>query len=153
MLSEVLRLRQLLERTYQGDAWHGPSVQAVLSDLSVSQALCRLGGSHNSAELVRHMTAWRRFVILRLEEATTYELSDEVNWTTVNHLDESTWQQTRRELEQSQNDLLSSLESMKQERLSQPVAHRSYDYYTLLHGIIQHDIYHLGQIRLLSSYA
>ena len=153
MLSEPQRIGQLLERTYAGDAWHGPSVRQTLADLSTARAVQRLNDSHNVAELVRHMTAWRNFVINRLEGNTSYELSEEDNWSTINHLSQPRWEQLRVALDQSQQQLLRLLEDLEEARLYQPVARRSYDYYVLLHGIIQHDVYHTGQIQLLSKKA
>ena len=38
------------------------------------------------------------------------------------------------------------------EILSQKVGKRNYTFYTLMHGIIQHDLYHLGQIILTKQY-
>ena len=153
MSSEVERISQLLERTYQGDAWHGPSVQTVLSDLSSTQALHRIGDSHNAVEIVRHMTAWRNFVIQRLAGNDTYELTEAANWSTVSSLSEAEWQHTLDELDRSQRGLLAALHQQKEEQLTKLVAHRSYSYYVLLHGIIQHDTYHLGQVRLLGHHA
>ena len=153
MSLEVQRIRQLLERTYAGDAWHGPSVRVVLSDLSAAQALQRTGGSHNSVEIVQHMTAWRNFAIQRLEGTTDYEVAEEINWSSIHSLSEADWQQVGESLDQSQHNLLTLLDSQEATLLNEPVASRLYDYYVLLHGIIQHDLYHLGQIRLLSSHA
>lgn len=152
MPSEVQRIRQLLERTYEGDAWHGPSVRQILTSLSPTQALQRIGDSHNAIELVWHMIAWRDFVIQRLKGDNAYELSEEDNWPSVRFLSEAEWQQAQGALDQRQHNLLAALDHLPTERLEETVAHRSYNYYVLLQGIIQHDLYHAGQIRLLTQY-
>ena len=152
MPSEVQRIRQLLERTYDGDAWHGSSVRQILTSLSPTQALQRIGDSHNAIELVWHMIAWRGFVIQRLKGDDTYELSEEDNWSSICSLSQAAWQQAQDALAQRQQDLLTALDRLPVERLEKTVAYRSYNYYVLLQGIIQHDLYHVGQIRLLTQY-
>ena len=54
-------------------------------------------------------------------------------------------------LRQSQLKLLEAAANFPDERLGELVPSKTqrYTYYTLLHGITQHDIYHLGQIALL----
>ena len=96
------------------------------------------------------MTAWRNFVIQRLMGNTTYELTEAVNWSPTHSLSDTEWQRIQRDLDQSQRRLLVSLDQLEDKKLAEPVDHRSYDYYVLLHGIIQHDLYHIGQIKLLS---
>ena len=152
MPSEVARIRSLLARTYEGDAWHGPSVCTVLDALSASQALRLINNSHNAAELVHHMTAWRNFVIQRLTGDAAYELSEAQDWSVISQLTDAHWQEARRALDQSQQKLLDLLEHLPEAHLDKTVAYRSYNYYILLHGSIHHDLYHLGQIRLLAKF-
>jgi len=45
---------------------------------------------------------------------------------------------------------MDALEHMSDERLNDEVHGKAYDYYTLVHGVIQHDLYHLGEISLLA---
>jgi len=92
------------------------------------------------------MTAWRKFVISRITGNTTFEVTDDLNFPK-----ETDWQKAVHELEQSQIDLLAAVEKFPGPRLEEIVPHSSYQYsfYTLLHGIIHHDLYHTGQIMLI----
>ena len=54
-MSETERIAQQLERTWAGDAWHGPSLKELTDGLTANQAAAR------TARLVRRVTAalWR----------------------------------------------------------------------------------------------
>jgi len=106
----------------------------------------RISNSHSISELVAHMTTWRNFVTKRLNGDSLYEVSDAENFPLV--LD---WEQTLRELKESQLNLLAALKAFPESKLFTTVPTRKYDFYTMLHGIAQHDIYHTGQITLLKK--
>lgn len=147
--TETQRIKALLIQTYEGDAWHGPSIKSVLDNINVTIASRRLPGSHNIIEMVRHMVIWREFVIARLEGHDAYDVIADENWTHVAELEAFAWLEATEKMEKSQERLVNLLDQMTDDRLSETVANRCYDYYTLLHGIIQHDLFHLGQIVLL----
>jgi uncharacterized damage-inducible protein DinB len=62
------------------------------------------------------------------------------------------WQSILRSLKNTQKSLVDSLNNAGDETLKQKVFHRKYNISYLLNGIIQHDVYHLGQLMLLSKY-
>jgi uncharacterized damage-inducible protein DinB len=92
-----------------------------------------------------HMTAWRIFVIKKLEGDQEYKVAEEMNFPSSNN-----WSEALQALDDSQAALLQALESFDNARLYEIVRHSSYNYsyYTLLHGLIHHDLYHAGQIAL-----
>jgi hypothetical protein len=56
------------------------------------------------------------------------------------------------ELSLSQEELITELEKREDDEfLEEIVPGREYDYYTMLHGILQHDLYHAGQISILKK--
>lgn len=147
--TETQRIKELLIQIYEGEAWHGPSIKRILENISVAIAAQRLPGSHNIIEMVRHMVIWRQFVIARLEGDNAYDVIADENWTHVDELQAFAWFEATEKLEKSQERLVALLDQMPDTRLYETVANRPYNYYTLLHGILQHDVYHLGQIVLL----
>jgi len=56
-------------------------------------------------------------------------------------------------LQESQKELIEAAAKFPEERYGElvPSKVQKYTYYTLLHGIMQHDIYHLGQIAILKK--
>ena len=47
------------------------------------------------------------------------------------------------------DDLVASLAGFPDERLSDTVPGRDYSFYFLLHGAVQHNLYHAGQMAML----
>ena len=152
MNQEVTRITRMLRNIYEGEAWHGPSIQQVLTDITPQQALLALTGSHNIVELIWHMTAWRNFVIRKLQGEDGYELSGDENFKDITNITDEAWASAKQALEESQHRLVSLLSQENDDKLKKKVGNRAYDYYTLLHGMMQHDVYHLGQIVLLRKH-
>jgi uncharacterized damage-inducible protein DinB len=144
--SEVQKIINTLRHTYEKDAWHGPAVKEALADVSADVIHARIGNSHSIIELVAHMAAWRNYVAEKLKGNDSFELSDEQNFP-----EETDWNRTLASLEQSQYNLIQALEETPDDRLQQVVPNRKFKFYTMLHGIIHHDLYHIGQIMLLKK--
>ena len=62
---------------------------------------------------------------------------------------EEAWGEAREGLRRSQDELLAALDGLDDGRLEEIVPGRDYSVYVLLHGVVQHDVYHAGQIALL----
>lgn len=140
-----------LKSIYEGPAWHGPAVKEVLGKLNSSDMLKATDKSHNVVEIIEHMTAWRIFALKKLQKDAGYTVSDEANFKQISTQDETTWDNALKALEESQEKLLSALEEVNDDLLKETVPGSKYTFYFLLHGIIHHDAYHLGQIILLGK--
>ncbi len=147
-MQEIKNLGNLIQRVYNGKAWHGPSIMDVLKDVDDSTARKKLGNSHSLVQLVLHMVSWRTFVTKRLLGDSAFELTDDQNFPP-----ETDWPTAMKKLEDSQAELLRALDAVTSDQLHEAVANRKYDFFILLHGIIHHDIYHIGQIQLIKKYA
>lgn len=147
-MTEIERIARLLTKTFNKGAWYGPTVREVLALVSPAQANARAGKSHSIIELVLHMVSWRTFVTRRLRGDETFQVSGDQNFPAAGAV---TWQEAVRQLEESQADLEDAVRNFQEEKLGDLVPNSShkYTFYTLIHGIIQHDIYHVGQIQLI----
>lgn len=146
MNSEVERITRMLEKTFNKSPWYGPSVMSIVSEVTPAKANRRAGASHSIIELILHMTSWRIFATNRLAGDDTYEVAEGMNFPKP-----GSWDEAVQKLNQSQAELLAAAKAFPDGRLGElvPSASHKYTYYTLLHGIIQHDIYHIGQIQLI----
>jgi uncharacterized damage-inducible protein DinB len=150
MATEIERITRMLEKTFDKHPWYGPSVMDVLSEVTQAEASRRAGQSHSIIELVLHMTSWRTFAIRRLQGDHAFQVSDQVNFP-----EPTSWDEALNKLKQSQAELVAAARDFSESRLSDLVPSNShkYTYYTLLHGIIQHDVYHIGQVQLIRKSA
>ena len=68
---EVEHLADVFEHSFSGDAWHGPSLMAILKDVDARKAAARpIGAAHSIWELVLHITGWEEAIRRRIEEKT-----------------------------------------------------------------------------------
>ncbi len=148
--TELSRIINMLQNAYDGAAWHGASIMEILEKITAKQAFQPSEHIHRICELVQHITGWRVFAIKRLEGDAFYEVSQFDNWKTFKNPNEDTWEEIKADLAESQKNILAALEKISDDRLNDEVEGKAYNYYTLIHGVIQHDLYHLGEIALLA---
>lgn len=152
---ETLRIIDLINDTYESEeAWHGPSLVASLRDVSPAVAEARLTpNTHSIAEIVYHITTWRIFVARKLQGDAEFDIvTADKDWKVFGMVDDFEWETLQMELSLSQDELVTLLEQMEDDAyLEEIVPGRNYSFYTLLHGIIHHDLYHAGQISLIKK--
>jgi uncharacterized damage-inducible protein DinB len=151
-MKEAERIADQLRRAMQGEAWHGPSLREILAGVTAQQAAARpVAAAHSIWELVHHITAWERIVLRRMGGETVKDVSTEVNWPPVFETSEAAWQRAMAALEESNRRLCDAIAQMPEERLRERVPGKQDSFYIELHGIVQHDLYHAGQIALLKK--
>ena len=148
--AEISRIITMLHNTYNGAAWHGASVMEILNKLTVKQAFHESKHIHRICELVQHMVTWRIFVYQRLQGNNTFEVTKNEDWKDFANADSSTWEEVKENLSKSQQSLIEILEQAEDSLLDEQVEGKAYDNYTMIQGVIQHDLYHLGEIALLA---
>lgn len=148
---EIPFIIEQFEDMYQGDPWFGRNAKALLSEVDESIAFEKPNDQHSILELVWHMNNWREFALSRLrkdyeQDVHYYESND---WSKLDHTDKSLWDRANKRFHETHAELIKSIEVLSEEILNEIVDGRKYTYKKLLHGILQHDIYHLGQIAFL----
>lgn len=152
LMNEMERIVDQLKRAFESDAWHGPSVREVLEGVDSRQAAERpIAAAHSIWELVLHMAAWSETVRGRLEGERIDE-PEAGDWPKLERTDDPAWAEARRWLEQSDRELRQAIAAFPPAGLDQPASPgASYSAYVLIHGAVQHYIYHAGQIALLKK--
>ncbi len=141
-----------LEINFRGDAWHGPSLMRLLADVTAEQAAAKpIQNAHSIWELVLHIKVWKDAPRRRLA-GETFEQIPEEDWPEVIDTSEGAWEDTLKELEASHEKLAEAVSKLDDSQLHQPATGQDYSNYFMIHGVIQHDLYHAGQIALLKKY-
>jgi uncharacterized damage-inducible protein DinB len=153
-MSEAVRIADQLRRAFDGDAWHGDSLFEILKGVTAAQAAARpIKNAHSIWELVLHITAWDGAVQRRLGGAAV-ELSDAENFPPVGDTTEAAWRKTLKELRRVHEELGKTVATLPDSRLDLIVPGKQgahYTFYYMLHGVVQHELYHAGQIALLKK--
>ena len=155
---EVARIIDQLDREHGGDAWHGTPLRQLLAGVDYSQASVRaFEGVHTIWEIVLHMTAWKNEVRRRLGGAPAGEPT-EGDWPTPAAAGPQTWCEAVDALEDAHRALVAVIARIPDSQLVAPTndsrereTGKGVSHYVLLHGIVQHDVYHSGQIALLKK--
>jgi uncharacterized damage-inducible protein DinB len=148
---EIARITDQLKRAFEGNAWHGPALFEILEDVDATAAVRRpITDAHTIWELTLHVAGWDGVVLRRLRgnEAT---LGGEENFPVVADAGTSAWKKAVQLLRRNHEELLNELSTMPDSRLSERVPGKDYDIYFMLHGTVQHALYHAGQIALLKK--
>jgi uncharacterized damage-inducible protein DinB len=152
-VSEVDRIVDQLDRALDGPAWHGPSIMRALHGVGATEAAARpVADRHSIWELVGHLSAWTREVIGRLEGRRPRDLPPDENFPAAAEVDEAHWRRAVADLRAAHGELRRLVEDLPPERLDEALPDpdgEPWTVYATLHGLIQHDLYHAGQIALL----
>ena len=151
-MTETHRINSQLKRAYQGEAWHGPSLRELLAEVSHTQAARKpVPDAHGIWELVEHIIAWEEIVRRRLAGEVVTDVPDEINFPAINDASEAAWQATLQRLAISNQALRDGIKECDDAKLEALVPGQEYTNYFMLHGVIQHTLYHAGQIALLKK--
>jgi uncharacterized damage-inducible protein DinB len=151
MMTEIARILDQLKRAYTGEAWHGPSVAEILTGITAQQAATHhFNEAHSIWEIVLHIAAWMQACRRRLE-GDRAQLTDAEDWPTVTRTDDRAWQVAKEATTQAYDQLISAISLIDDSKLDQPIIEGMSSVYVTLHGVIQHTLYHAGQIALLKK--
>lgn len=150
-MSELQRIVDQMDRAFSGDAWHGPSLITLLDRISAEEASKHpLPQAHSIWEIVHHIRAWHTIVRHRLKHDAV-EVTCESDWPPVWETGEIAWRRALDDLAESRNRLRQTVEELRDDQLEEKPAHCHDSCYVMLHGVIQHDLYHAGQIAILKK--
>jgi len=150
-MSEIKRIVDQMDRAFAGDAWHGPSLESLLDGISAEDASKHpVRGAHSIWELVNHVAAWNSIVRQRAEGAAV-EVSTEMDWPPVWEATEMTWQRSLEHLRECRARFRAAVQKLPEDKLDEIAPGKDHSLYVMLHGAIQHDLYHAGQIAVLKK--
>ena len=158
-ISEVERIRDQFRRAFEGEAWHGPSVLALLDGVTAQQAAAHpIQGAHSIWELTLHIAAWESACKRRLE-GDPAQLTDEEDWQAIpdtgDDTSEAAWEQTKQQMINTHRELMEAIARLDESRLNEPIIKDPNipfsSVYVTLHGGVQHDLYHAGQIAIVKK--
>ncbi|MES2891894.1 MAG: DinB family protein [Bacteroidota bacterium] len=150
-MKETTRIKELVDDLYDGHPWLDVTILNTLRPLSATQAAKKIQGNGNSIwEILNHLVAWRFAVLERVKGNTLNSPADNFFHPITDSSDKA-WQETLAKLEASQEAWRNFLDNFNEADFEATYPSNNLSYYKHIHGIIQHDAYHLGQIVLLAK--
>jgi uncharacterized damage-inducible protein DinB len=151
-MKETARIADQSRRAYAGKAWHGPSLKLLLRGVAAQQAAARpIPGAHTIWELVLHIAAWDRVAAERIRGGKRTSLPASENFPVVTDTSEAAWKKTLANLEEANRDLRDAIAKCPPAKLDRKLGGGDYSFYVTMHGSVQHDLYHAGQIAILKK--
>ena len=153
MTTECLRIADQLRRAFTGEPWHGSPLRELLAGIAAKQACQRpLPAAHTIWELVLHFEVYVQAACEVVGGVPMPQIyGTPPDWRPVLDNSAAAWSAATDRLFQSAERLAKGIEGFTDERLMDTVPGREYDFYYLFHGIVQHSLYHAGQIALLKK--
>jgi uncharacterized damage-inducible protein DinB len=153
-MSQTARLADQIRRAFYGEAWVGDALMEILSRVNAEIAAAHpFKNVHSIWELVLHVAAWDG-AVRRRTAGQAVSLTDKQNFPPINDKSEAAWRAALELLRNTHDDLVKAVSEFSDDRLQEQVPGKRepyYNYYYMFSGIVQHELYHAGQIMILKK--
>ncbi len=151
-MPESERISEQLRRALRGEAWHGPSLGEILNGVTAEEAAARpVPAAHSIWELALHIAAWGEIVLRRIGGEPVMDVPPEEDWPAIGEKGEEAWRRAVERLVRGHEELVEVIAQLPDARLEEGVPGHDYSLYVLLHGQVQHLLYHAGQMAILKK--
>lgn len=151
MNKELQSIIRNLENTLDSTPWYGRPVYEILREVESSFAYEKPSpGSHSLIELLYHMLTWAEFTLKRIEKDKINDLAafEKLDWRDIDPMLHD-WDEALAAFIATHQQIIAILQTKDDAFLDEKVDYREYNFRFLLNGLIQHNIYHLGQVAFL----
>ena len=147
-MSRMERIADTYRAVTLGEAWYGPNVAELISKTSADDATKPpLPGAHSVAVLLQHMLLWNERARNTSDTCPMPKWEADKEWAEP----QIPWKELIEKWNKSRDLLEERLRAFPDADLQKQTPGRTYPYETLFEGIVQHAIYHSGQIAMILS--
>ena len=154
MSKETQYIVKSFESTLTGRPWFGRGVYEIIGEIDESIVKMKPNdNSHSLLELVWHMNTWAEFTLANLEGRSTDDLKaiEKNDWRDLDPIEHS-WKTGVNQLKSIHERIIGLLNKKDDDSfLGDMVPGRQYNFRFMLNGLVQHNIYHLGQVAYIKK--
>ena len=146
----------IIDRAYNRQSWHGTNLRGSIRGLTPGVAAWRPGrGRHNIWELVVHAAYWKYTVWRRLtgEKRGSFPVEGSNWFVRPEERSEKAWRADVALLDRTHAALRRAIAALPSRKLHAKPAGIAISNFAIMAGIAAHDLYHAGQIQLLTRLA
>lgn len=154
MNKEIQSITRNLQRVNSGQPWYGRPVYELLDEVKADKVFEKPGkDGHSMIELLYHLVTWTEFCLRRVQRAKD-EGPDEVEKLDWRKIDPShhSWAKGLASFKTANEQIIEILSTKNDDFLKEIVDYREFNFRFLLNGLIQHHIYHIGQITYIEKF-
>ncbi len=150
-------IRQLRDMQ-DGKNWMGPNFSKKLVHIAEDSAfILPKPNLHSVAEIISHLTTWRKETILKIRTGKGSITDDaEENWLSNDKLEKIGWDNILSSYRNTLSELIALLETKDDSFLEEKYYDTDFkdncEYRFVVNGMIHHDIYHLGQLGIIIKF-
>ena len=147
-MSQTQRIADSFRAATVKAAWYGPSLAELLARVSPEDATKRpLAGAHSISELLQHLLLWNDRIRNTSDSNALPPWEPEKDWAEA----PIPWKELVSRWSRSRELLEEKIRNFPVGDLAKQVPGRNYNYETLFQGVVEHTIYHSGQIAMVLS--
>lgn len=154
MSKETQYIAKSFEDTLSKQPWFGRAVYEILGEADESKVNTKPNGTeHSMIELLWHMNTWAGFALGSLENRSAEEMKaiEANDWREID-TKTHTWKKGLEQLKATHDKIVEILKQKPDDSfLGDIVPLRKFNFRYMLNGLIQHNIYHLGQVAYLKK--
>jgi len=154
MNKETQYIAKSFEDTLSKEPWFGRAVFEILGEADESKVQTKPNGTeHSMIELLWHMNTWAEFALGSLENRSAEDMKaiEANDWREIDPKTH-TWKKGLEQLRATHNRIVEILKQKTDDSfLEDIVPLRKFNFRYMLNGLIQHNIYHLGQVAYLKK--
>lgn len=153
--SQTARLADQIRRAFEGEAWHGDPLLTILKDVRGAAAAAKpIKNAHSMWEILLHLSVWDGIVVRRIAGQVVNPTPAE-DFPPIPDTSEAAWKKTIEQCKKTHDELVKAVAAFPDSRLQEGVPGKEkqpyYDYFFMFAGIVQHELYHAGQIVMLKK--
>ncbi len=148
-MKETTRIADQLRRSVEGPAWHGPALLELLRGVTPQQAVAKpIRGWKSIWELVLHAIVWQTIVRQHLRGTfPRIKLGGPRDWPPApSRPTAAAWSAAIAKLKRSSRAIEKAAREYPVAKLDRPLRKGYTSAYTQLLGVVQHNVWHGGQI-------
>lgn len=151
-MTSIEQLIEDFKAFYDDSPWFGDSYCDIVDDITAEEALAIPPNGHSIAVIVWHMVKWRRAMTERLlgNLDIRADVTDADNWPNASSQTTETWEAAKAAFAEQQKIIVEQL-SARDEAFLETDFVPGRKFRRLAHGVLQHDIYHLGQVAIVKN--
>ena len=145
------QIAKLFRDVYHGGNWTAVNIKSTLADVDWKQATTKLQSFNTIAILVYHIN-WYVEAVTKVLNHEPLEGNDKDSFNLSPVESAGDWLALQQKMFANADALAKLIEEFPVDKLDQTFVHEKYGtYYRNLHGLIEHNHYHLGQIVLIKK--
>ena len=154
MNKEIQSIIRNLQRVNSGQPWYGRSVYELLEEVKPDKVFEKPGrDGHSMIELLYHLVTWTELCLRRVQGLKDEDPKEveKLDWRQINP-SQHNWKKGLIAFKSANDQVIELLSTKNDDFLKEIVEYREFNFRFMLNGLIQHHIYHIGQIAYIEKF-